>query len=91
VVDLVSEIRSARSETSVRNGMNGCSRMQIWSMRNATVRRVSSLAGPSSPWSTGFTEELWAIKGREAGLDRGLLVLSRWPDLAALARPEAGR
>ncbi|WP_298953771.1 valine--tRNA ligase, partial [uncultured Methylobacterium sp.] len=50
------------------------------------IDQICILLHPFMPF---LTEELWAIKGREAGLDRGLLVLSRWPDLAALARPEA--
>ncbi|MEH3143938.1 MAG: valine--tRNA ligase [Methylobacterium frigidaeris] len=50
------------------------------------IDQICALLHPFMPF---LTEELWAIKGREAGIDRGLLVLSRWPDLAALARPEA--
>src|SRR5262249_21586722 len=54
------EIRRPRPEpkpwnnSSVTNGMKGCSRWTIWSSVHAAVARVSALAASSSPFSTGL-------------------------------------
>ena len=43
-----------RHSSSVMNGMNGCSSFRISSSTQAAMARVSSLAAPSGPVSTGF-------------------------------------
>ena len=43
-----------RHSSSVMNGMNGCSSLRISSSAQAAVARVSSLAAPSGPVSSGF-------------------------------------
>lgn len=40
--------------SSVRNGMKGCSSLRISSRAQATIARVSLLAAPSGPVSTGL-------------------------------------
>ena len=50
------------------------------------IDQICVLLHPFMPF---LTEELWATKAREAGVERGLLALGQWPDLGALARPEA--
>ena len=40
--------------SSVMKGMNGCSSFRISSRAQAIMARVSALAAPSSPISTGF-------------------------------------
>ncbi len=47
------------------------------------IDQVAKLLHPFMPF---LTEELWAVKGAEAGLsERGVLALSPWPELAGLA------
>ena len=43
-----------RHNSSVTNGMNGCSSFRISSSAQAAMARVSSLAAPSGPVSKGF-------------------------------------
>ena len=40
--------------SSVMNGMKGCSSLTIWSRTQAAVARVSALAASSVPFSTGL-------------------------------------
>jgi len=50
----MTEAAVTRHSSSVMNGMNGCSSLRISSSAQAAVARVSSLAAPSGPVSSGF-------------------------------------
>ena len=77
-----------RHSSSVTNGANGCSSLRISSRTQAVIARVSSLAGPSAPCSTGLLSSTYQSRRCSRRSDRRqrrlveLVGLDRLGDLA---------
>ncbi|AWN54495.1 valine--tRNA ligase [Methylobacterium sp. 17Sr1-1] len=70
----------------VLQGEDGAAKEETRRSIATLIDQICVLLHPFMPF---LTEELWATKAREAGVERGLLALAAWPDLGALAKPEA--